>query len=75
MKQFSKALLHTRLKERGFVLKRSHWVELDKLLKKTGYITPEAVMVKAHGWGWNKPMLEEFKKALYWGLAKSGKSD
>ena len=65
MKQYSKALLHAKLKEYGFVLKRSHWAELDRLLKKTGFVTPEAVLVQAHRtWGWNQPMLDQLRKAL-----------
>jgi len=64
MTNLSKAALYDRLTKYGFVLTSKHWRELDKLMKPTGYITPESVIVQAHRWGWSDPMIAQLKKAL-----------
>lgn len=60
----SKALLHAKLTAAGFVLRPSHWRDLDKMLKVRGYVTVEAVLVQAHRWGWSVPMIDQLRKAL-----------
>ena len=64
MSKFSKATLALKLKDYGFVLAARHWKDLDRLLKATGFVTREAVIVQAARWGWSEPMLDQLKGAL-----------
>jgi len=64
MTKFSKAALALKLKDYGFVLAARHWKDLDRLLKATGFVTREAVIVQAAQWGWSEPMLDQLKGAL-----------
>ena len=64
MTKYSKATLALKLKDYGFVLASHHWKDLDRLLKPTGYVTREAVIVQAARWGWSEPMLKQLKGAL-----------
>ena len=65
MTGLSKAALRAKLDDAGFRLARSHWLAIDRLLKRgNGYVLPAAVVEGAKAWGWTPEMVAGLRKAL-----------